>query len=103
MHLWERCKGDCYMKISRKTQGCYGCKCCQIICGFHHTGTFDPSASSIQVRRNYVTGVISWTIDTSCDNCAGEAEPLCVKYCTYGIIGSDNKKADDDASEGGAA
>lgn len=80
------------MKIFRKTKGCYGCKCCQLICGFHHTGAFDPSASSIHVQRDYVGGVITWSIDTTCDDCAGEPEPLCAQYCAYGIIG---KVADD--------
>ena len=87
------------MKIFRKTQGCYACKCCQLACGFHHTGAFDPSKSSILVRRDYVTGVISWSIDTTCDNCENEAEPLCVKFCGYGNIGKVEDTAETRAQE----
>lgn len=56
------------------------------MCGFHHTGAFNPDAASIRVRRDYVTGVITWSLDTTCDGCGNEPEPLCVKYCAYGVL-----------------
>lgn len=74
------------MIIIRNTDACYGCRSCQLICGYHHTGKFDPEQSSIKVNRDYKSSVIRWAIDSTCDGCRNEDEPLCVKYCVYGGI-----------------
>ncbi len=74
------------MIIIRNTDACYGCRSCQLICSYHHTGQFDPEQSSIKVNRDYKSSVIRWAIDSTCDGCKGEEEPLCVKYCVYGAI-----------------
>jgi len=75
------------MKIRRLAERCYACKTCQIACSFHHTGSFWPEKSSICVYRKPQEGVIIWKLGASCDGCAGEASPLCVKYCQYGALG----------------
>jgi Fe-S-cluster-containing hydrogenase component 2 len=31
---------------------CGACKTCEIVCSYHHTGTFNPSISSIKVLNN---------------------------------------------------
>ena len=70
-------------RIARKAALCYGCKTCQLVCSLHHTGSFWPERSSIQVFRNPQTGTVRWIIDKTCDQCGREAEPLCVKSCSY--------------------
>jgi carbon-monoxide dehydrogenase iron sulfur subunit len=72
--------------ILRNTDKCYGCRTCQLICSFHHKGHFEPESSSIKVNRDYKTSVIRWSIDSTCDGCKGESEPLCVKYCCYNAL-----------------
>lgn len=74
------------MIIIRNTDACYGCRACQLICGYHQTGKFDPEKSSIKVNRDYKSSVIRWAIDSTCDGCKNEDEPLCVRYCVYGAI-----------------
>jgi len=74
------------MIIIRDTDKCYDCKVCQLICSYHHTRAFWPEKSSIKVSRNPQNGIINWSIDSSCDGCENEGEPLCVKFCIYGAI-----------------
>jgi Fe-S-cluster-containing hydrogenase component 2 len=74
------------MKIRYLADRCYACKICQIVCSFHHTGSFWPEKSSICVYRKYQEGLILWKIDPSCDGCPDEAEPMCVTYCQYGAL-----------------
>jgi Fe-S-cluster-containing hydrogenase component 2 len=71
------------LKIISNPDRCYGCRTCELACSFHHTGLFSPESSSITVRKSNQTGTIKWRLDSSCDSCAGEEEPLCVKYCSY--------------------
>lgn len=71
------------MAIVIDMDACYGCRTCQLACGFHHTGEFDPDKSSIRVNRDYRTGVVTLAIDSTCDGCNGEETPLCEKYCIY--------------------
>ena len=75
---------------------CYGCKICQLVCSFHHTGSFWPERSSIQVFRNPQTGIVRWTVDKTCDQCGREEKPLCVKHCSYEAL----RKAEDEKKEG---
>ncbi|MDD2353551.1 MAG: hypothetical protein PHX56_08385 [Atribacterota bacterium] len=74
------------MKIKRNENLCYYCKSCQLACAFHHTSTFWPDRSSIYIYRNPISGETKWKIDNTCDQCAEEETPLCVKYCTYGAL-----------------
>jgi len=74
------------LKILRDIEACYGCKICELVCSFHHKGAFSPELSSIKVSRNHQTGEVTWCIDSSCDSCEGEARPLCVAHCTYGVL-----------------
>lgn len=67
---------------------CYACKACQIICSYHHNGSFWPEKSSIWVSRNPQDGEIFWNIDSTCDGCKNETKPLCVKFCIYGAMKS---------------
>lgn len=70
-------------RIVRNAAVCYGCKMCQLVCSFHHTGRFWPERSSIRVSRNPQRGTVKWQIDTTCDLCRSEGEPLCVSHCSY--------------------
>jgi Fe-S-cluster-containing hydrogenase component 2 len=70
-------------RIKHNAARCYGCKICQLVCSLHHTGSFWPERSSIQVSRNPQTGVVKWSIDKTCDLCGREGEPFCLRYCSY--------------------
>ena len=74
------------MKITLDTEACYGCRTCELACSFHHKGVFSPELSSIRVSNNCLTGEIQSSIDSTCDFCKGEAQPLCVEYCLYGAL-----------------
>ena len=65
---------------------CTGCRICELVCSFHHEGVFSPELSSIRVSRNNRTGEVGVSIDSTCDSCKGEAQPLCVAYCLYGAL-----------------
>jgi len=67
-------------------EACYGCRTCELACSYHHAKVFSPELSSIKVQRDNRTGKITWSIDSTCDFCEGEEEPLCVKFCFYGGI-----------------
>ncbi len=81
-------KKELSMNIKWDKNRCYACGTCQLICSFHHTGTFRPDRGSIVVLRNPQDGSIRWRLNgNSCDDCPGEETPLCVKYCVYDAIG----------------
>lgn len=65
---------------------CYGCKTCELICSFHRTGEFKPSASSISIIRDHVNGIWEWILNDTCDMCKNEREILCIKFCKYEAI-----------------
>jgi Fe-S-cluster-containing hydrogenase component 2 len=71
------------MNIVRNGKACYGCRACELVCAYHHSRVFAPEGGSIKVYKDHLTGEISWTIDLTCDFCAGENQPLCIRYCTY--------------------
>jgi len=83
-------------RIARNASLCYGCKICQLVCSFHHTGSFWPERSSIQVFRNPQTGIVRWNVDKTCDQCGCEERPLCVRYCSYEAL---RKVADENPKE----
>jgi Fe-S-cluster-containing hydrogenase component 2 len=74
------------MKIIIDVEACYGCRTCELACSYHHAKIFSPELSSVKVQRNNRTGKIVYAIDSTCDFCKGEMEPLCAKYCFYGGI-----------------
>ena len=74
------------LKIVGDTEACYGCRTCELVCSFHHGGVFSPELSSIRVSRNNRTGEVGLFIDSTCDFCKGEAQPLCLEYCLYGAL-----------------
>ncbi len=74
------------VKITINTRACYGCRICELACSFHHQRLFSPELSSIRVLTCMRTGEISWSIDSTCDFCEGEEQPLCEKYCLYGSL-----------------
>ncbi len=87
-------------RIVRRADRCYGCKTCQLVCSLHHTGSFWPERSSIQVSRNPQTGVVRWTIDETCDRCAREGKPLCVEYCSYQALQESPNQDQEDRQRG---
>jgi Fe-S-cluster-containing hydrogenase component 2 len=68
------------------TQRCSGCRTCELACSFHHTGAFAPASSSIRISRSNETAEMGWRLEASCDLCAEEPGPLCVRYCQYDAI-----------------
>jgi len=77
MHIWldpKRCKG---------------CLRCELACSFHNSGhkLFSPALSSTRVTRDAENKTITLSIDSTCDLCAGEEFPLCVKACVFGARG----------------
>lgn len=74
------------MRIIRDATKCYGCGNCSLICSYHHRKVFSPELSSIKVFNDLRTGKVEWIVDSSCDKCSSEPEPLCVKYCVYGAL-----------------
>jgi len=72
---------------------CTNCRRCQLACSYHHTRTFSLSNSSIEVVFNNKTGLIKWSIDTTCDFCGEEKGemPHCVKRCPTGAINWHNE------------
>jgi len=71
------------MNIVRNPNACYGCRACELICSYHHRGVFAPEGGSIKVDKDKRNGKIHWRLNSTCDLCEGEDQPLCVRYCTY--------------------
>jgi Fe-S-cluster-containing hydrogenase component 2 len=71
------------MNIVRNSIACYGCRACESVCAYHHLKVFAPEGGSIKAYKDHRTGGINWSIDSTCDLCAGEDQPLCIRYCTY--------------------
>lgn len=72
---------------------CTGCRTCEVICTFHHTGGMGTGASSLHISKSNHTAEIGWRVDSTCDGCAGEDEALCVKYCQLGAARLDGSAA----------
>jgi anaerobic carbon-monoxide dehydrogenase iron sulfur subunit len=84
--LADYCKGGRLLNIVNNPVACYGCGICELACSFHHQKVFSPALSSIKVLKNNRTGKVKWSIDTTCDSCKGQEQPLCIKYCVYGAL-----------------
>jgi len=76
---------------------CTGCKACEAACSYHHGKIFNPKVASLWIHRADKEGKIHVTLYKDltgegkknrfpCDQCVGEPEPLCVKYCVVGAI-----------------
>jgi Fe-S-cluster-containing hydrogenase component 2 len=74
------------LKIVRDSNLCHGARMCSIMCSFHHRKKFSPEFSSIHVLRNNKTGNISWSVDSTCDECRNEEEPFCIRYCFHDAL-----------------
>lgn len=74
------------MRILTDTETCVGCRICELACSLHHAGSFLPEESSIRITRNNQNGEVNLFIDSTCDLCQEEAQPLCLKYCLYGAL-----------------
>jgi Fe-S-cluster-containing dehydrogenase component len=68
---------------------CTGCMSCVLACSLHNGERFDRRISSIKVSISKKEREIEISIVKgkarglqACDDCEGEKEPLCVKYCT---------------------
>ena len=63
---------------------CSGCRACELICSFHHKGTFSRGNSSVYVRRNERKGIFEITVEgpPTCDLCKDEKYPMCVQFCS---------------------
>ena len=79
------------IKISENK--CTGCRACELACSFHHRRVFNPQKASIAILQSKDKEEIKIVIFYSneaghlaCDNCKNEREPLCVKYCVWGAI-----------------
>ncbi|HQK99189.1 MAG TPA: hypothetical protein PK090_00380 [Smithellaceae bacterium] len=74
--------------MKRDMPSCGGCRTCEMICSFHHTGAYNPSLSSIKILEK-TTGagynVLLLKEDgpagRACDRCRGLARPLCLDVC----------------------
>jgi len=74
------------IKITMDVDVCYSCRMCELACSFHHKRFFCPELSSIKISSDFQTGEIEMSINSTCDLCQGEAQPLCVEYCFYGAL-----------------
>jgi Fe-S-cluster-containing hydrogenase component 2 len=74
------------MEFFRNPQACYGCRACELICSFHHQGSFLLGGGSIEVSKDHRTGEIRWSVNSTCDSCKNEDLPLCVRYCAYDAL-----------------
>jgi hypothetical protein len=57
-----------------------------MICSFHHRRAFSPEWSSIHVVRDNANGRVAWSVDSTCDLCAGESKVFCVDFCAYSAL-----------------
>jgi Fe-S-cluster-containing hydrogenase component 2 len=74
------------LQISVDPALCTGCRACELACGLRHSGSMRPAAASIRISRSDRTAALGWEVDGTCDLCAGEERPLCVRYCATGAV-----------------
>lgn len=67
---------------------CGGCRTCEMVCSFHHTGEYNPSLSSIRIlEKDNGAGFVVMLLEENgteglaCDGCPGLDRPLCLKVC----------------------
>jgi len=74
------------MSLLINAQACNGCRTCELACSFHHRGVFIPESSSIKVVSDCLEGKIQLMVDSTCDLCRAEPEPLCALHCFTGAL-----------------
>jgi Fe-S-cluster-containing dehydrogenase component len=67
--------------IAVDLQQCTGCRACELACSWHSAERFQPECSHIRVHRDNERGEIEVVLKSTCDRCAGEEFPLCIKFC----------------------
>ncbi len=67
---------------------CGGCRTCEMVCSFHHTGEYNPSLSSIKIlEKENEAGFIVLLLEEkstggfACDRCQELDQPLCLQVC----------------------
>jgi Fe-S-cluster-containing hydrogenase component 2 len=68
---------------------CGGCRTCELVCGYHHTGQFNPNRSSLHIinrddgKPGYFIEINLFDVGDSpgCDGCIDLDTPMCVSYC----------------------
>ena len=65
------------MRITVDAKKCVGCRTCELVCGYHHSGQFNPELSSIKINFDYNFN-LSITVAEDC-NCS--EEPMCMTFC----------------------
>jgi Fe-S-cluster-containing hydrogenase component 2 len=75
------------------TKLCTDCRACELACSFHHLSLYNPSKASIKIIRDEKSGKIEIKFyyvpkgnHIACDECEGEGEMMCAKYCVRGVI-----------------
>lgn len=63
-------------------QLCSGCRICEVVCSYYHTGAFNREKASIHIRRVEREGFFEINMLSTCDRCNNEDQPLCVKFCS---------------------
>jgi Fe-S-cluster-containing hydrogenase component 2 len=74
------------MRLTVDQQVCTGCHTCEVICSLHHVGGMGTGASSMRISRSNHTSEIVWRVESTCDLCTHEEQPLCIKYCQLNAI-----------------
>ena len=81
-------KADGEWTIAFDTKDCTGCRTCEMACSYHHSRTFRPRVSSIEIIRNPEQSGFSICFykdshqgHLACNGCPGLEEPFCVQYC----------------------
>ena len=65
---------------------CTACRACELACDYHHSGTFGTREASLRVELDADRGDVRIAFASSCDGCAGESVPLCVRLCAPGAL-----------------
>lgn len=65
---------------------CTACRACELACHYHHSGTFGTREASLRVELDADRGDVRIAFSSSCDGCAGEGVPFCVRFCTPGAL-----------------
>ena len=87
-------KGLIMFSIVIAEEKCVGCRACEIACSYHHRKVFDPEISSIEIymegKEQSIAAVIhreeGGNNHLACNQCGGETEPLCSKYCDWDAV-----------------
>jgi Fe-S-cluster-containing hydrogenase component 2 len=68
------------LKRQIPSNSCTGCRSCEIVCSLHHTESFNPVKSSIQVTVSDAGG-LTILLDATCDHCLA-----CLRFCVRGVL-----------------